>query len=248
MNRGPVVTGVGGCLLALLLGCRSSERDYEKAAQANTIEAYDEFLAQHPKADSAPEAKRRLSELVGERSYRYKSGYKGVAGAHKVTVQSTTNGLQVRAGSVTFLSRPGREVKMTPGDARLSFVMGEEIEFDGASFGFASFVSLQFQSGVVLPARLLLRSDGQGLQASGIRAVFPDAAKSAEVSLVIDPAVGATAYAGLRFGSPVVVGINEDGRVQVNHEGITATDSSGALWASRSLAADGSPPFVLIRR
>lgn len=247
MNRNSIAAPIGAFLVAVLLGCSSDEGDYEKAQQVNTIEAYEQFVARHPKSKRTPEAKRRLSELLAERSYRHKSNYKGATGARKITVRSTTDGLEVKAGSGTFLSRPGREVEMTPRDARLSFVTGG-IEFDQESFGFTSSVSLEFKDGVVLPALLLLASGSQGLQAKGIKAVFPDAAKSSEVSLVVDPAVGATSYAGLRFGSPCIVGIKDDGRVEVDREGVVATDASSATWVSRSLAADGSAPFVLIKR
>jgi hypothetical protein len=95
---------------------------------------------------------------------------------------------------------------------------------------------------------LLFQGGEQGLQAHGIRAVFPDTGRSSEVSLVVDPAVGATAYAGLRFNSSSVVRISEDGRVETDREGVTATDSTGSAWVSRSLTGDGSPPFVLIKR
>jgi hypothetical protein len=289
MLRRPLVNGIGACLLALLLGCRSDERDFERATRANTIEAYeqfvakhpsskhhssaserlaelqaerdlataqkadeigayDKFLAQHPKSKSAPDGKRRLSELLGQAAYRYKSGFKGATGAHRITVQGTASGSRIKAGPVKFLIRTGGPVEMTPRDARLSFVLGKELEFDAATFGLASFVRLDFKDGVVLPARLVFKSGEQGLQANSISAVFPDAARSSEVSLVVDPAVGSTAYAGLRFGSQGTVAINEDGRVEVDREGVTATDASGSVWASRSLAADGSPPFVIIKR
>jgi hypothetical protein len=36
--------------------------------------------------------------------------------------------------------------------------------------------------------------------------------------------------------------------VEVDREGVTARDPAGAVWVSRSLAADGSPPFVLVKR
>jgi hypothetical protein len=283
-----VTSSLSVCVLALLAGCGGDDKDYDAARRADTIEAYeqfvaehptgkhqasaagrleelraerdlatarksddiatyDEFLAGHPKSTGAAAVRARVRELVAERAYRFKAGYKGKAGARRIVVQSTAAGLQVKAGSVAFLSRQGEDVEMTPRDARLSFTV-EGFEFDRASFAMASRVTLEFKDGVVLPARLLMQDGGSGLQAAGIKAVYPDAVKSSEISIVVDPAIGSTAYGGLRFGSPAVVGTSEDGRVEVDREGITATDASGAVWVSRSLAADGFAPFVLVRR
>ncbi|RME46043.1 MAG: hypothetical protein D6795_15960, partial [Deltaproteobacteria bacterium] len=48
-------------LLLVAAGCASAA--YERARRANTVEAYEKFLQNHPDSDQAPEARQRLEQL-----------------------------------------------------------------------------------------------------------------------------------------------------------------------------------------
>lgn len=51
-------------LLLVTLGCSSDARNYEKARQANTIEAYEDFVQKHPDSKLVEQAKARAEELL----------------------------------------------------------------------------------------------------------------------------------------------------------------------------------------
>jgi hypothetical protein len=78
--------------------------------------------------------------------------------------------------------------------------------------------------------------------------LFPDAAKSSEVSIAIDPEAGATEYAGLKFHAAAKLAINEEGRLEADREGLNATDTGGTIWTARSLTADSRAPFVFVKK
>lgn len=51
-------------LIAMLVGCDGSRNDWEAARAANTREAYERFLRQHPKADLAVQAKAAIASIA----------------------------------------------------------------------------------------------------------------------------------------------------------------------------------------
>jgi len=51
-------------LLLVTLGCSSDARNYEKAQQANTIEAYQDFVQKHPDSKLVEQAKAQAEELL----------------------------------------------------------------------------------------------------------------------------------------------------------------------------------------
>lgn len=57
------ITFVNGLLILALLGCGTDERDFQQALAADTLKAYDEFLAHHPQSVHAAEVDRRSLEL-----------------------------------------------------------------------------------------------------------------------------------------------------------------------------------------
>lgn len=232
--------------LAIVLSGCAEKRAWTQTQQTDSVAAYDNFLAQHPQSPNAGRASQRLRELIAAQAYRHVSTFKGDDGAHQITVVTTKDGRQITAGHMTFLVAADL-VRVTPHDAKFDFSVGE-LEFDRESFGMAAFVVVRFEGGAKLPARLLFNSGSQGLSPKAFKALFPDAPKSAEISLAIDPAVGATDYAGLVFGAATTLAVNEQGRLEAAREGVTATDSNGAVWASRSLTADGQPPFVFLKK
>lgn len=47
----------------LLIGCNSAEKDYEKAQQENTVQAYEKFIEKHPQSDFVNDAKSNIDFL-----------------------------------------------------------------------------------------------------------------------------------------------------------------------------------------
>ena len=50
-------------LSLVIIGCNSAEKDYEKAQQENTVEAFEKFIEKHPKSDFVSEAKSSIEFL-----------------------------------------------------------------------------------------------------------------------------------------------------------------------------------------
>lgn len=57
-------------LAALALGGCADRREWRNAEAADTIEAYEAYLAQYPQGDYVPPAQRRLAELKEQRDWR----------------------------------------------------------------------------------------------------------------------------------------------------------------------------------
>jgi len=72
---------------------------------------------------------------------------------------------------------------------------------------------------------------------------FPDAPGSTNVAVTIDPAVGYTEIAGLRFAQVVTLNILMDGRVEADKGGVEASDTTGARWISKNVK-----PFLMVKK
>ncbi|HTW74498.1 MAG TPA: SPOR domain-containing protein [Steroidobacteraceae bacterium] len=75
MKRG-VVRGVASaiaCAALLLAGCSQESADWKQASVANTPEAYQLFLQQHPHAAEAAQAQARLQQLTEQRDWQIAS-------------------------------------------------------------------------------------------------------------------------------------------------------------------------------
>src|ERR1700683_4612935 len=65
---------VGGILLATLLACSHESRDWHSAQAANTIEAYQQFLTEHPQSAHTADAQAQVAELTEARDWQRASG------------------------------------------------------------------------------------------------------------------------------------------------------------------------------
>lgn len=64
------ILGTVSLLLAFfLLACSSTEADWQQAASANTIAAYQDFLKQHPNGEHADEARSRIHSLEDDQAW-----------------------------------------------------------------------------------------------------------------------------------------------------------------------------------
>ena len=79
-------------------------------------------------------------------------------------------------------------------------------------------------------------------------ALPPGAPGSSLLHVLINPAVGHTTLAGLRFQDTATVNIQPDGSVQVERPGVRATDLQGNRFVSESLPLpDGKREIVLVK-
>jgi cell division septation protein DedD len=65
-----VVIFVSGVLLACLAACSHEARDWHSAQAANTIEAYQQFLSQHPQGAHTADAQTLIAELTETRDWQ----------------------------------------------------------------------------------------------------------------------------------------------------------------------------------
>src|ERR1700733_10530567 len=64
----------GGILLATLLACSHESRDWHSAQAANTIEAYQQFLSEHPQSAHTADAQTQIADLTEARDWQRASG------------------------------------------------------------------------------------------------------------------------------------------------------------------------------
>jgi cell division protein FtsN len=57
-------------LLAAASGCTHEQRDWHSAQAANTIEAFEEFITEHPKSSRAADAQARIAQLTEARDWQ----------------------------------------------------------------------------------------------------------------------------------------------------------------------------------
>lgn len=75
-----------------------------------------------------------------------------------------------------------------------------------------------------------------------------DAPGSSHIHVEIDPELGRTRYAGLRFTTPCTLAVDRDGTLRAESEGIVGTDADGYAWESTELLHRGRRRVVFLRR
>jgi len=75
---------------------------------------------------------------------------------------------------------------------------------------------------------------------------IPDALGSRNIKIVINQEVGYTEIAGLRFREEAVINIGQDGAVEVNKEGVEASDKTGNFWISKNVKIEGSDSLTTV--
>ncbi len=58
------------CINFALCGCATTKRDWETARYQGTITAYEQFLQNHPSAEQASEAKRRIAQIIEDNEWK----------------------------------------------------------------------------------------------------------------------------------------------------------------------------------
>jgi len=93
--------------------------------------------------------------------------------------------------------------------------------------------------GVQIPATMVL-TGGR----TGDPEFIIDGLGSHDIKIAIDKTIGYTEYGGLKFQDEAIVGITRDGTVQVDREGVRATDAKGRHWISQK-RQDGETPIIV---
>jgi outer membrane protein assembly factor BamD (BamD/ComL family) len=68
-RSGVIAAALAIVLTGLLLGCSSTEADWQQATQGNTITAYQDFLKAHPNGQHADEARNRIHSLEDDQAW-----------------------------------------------------------------------------------------------------------------------------------------------------------------------------------
>ena len=74
----------------------------------------------------------------------------------------------------------------------------------------------------------------------------PDGLGSRHIEVVVVPAVGSTSLAGLNFKTSCILNIKPDGTVEVDKEGVWASDSSKRGYVSRKVTVAGRRMIVMV--
>ena len=78
------------------------------------------------------------------------------------------------------------------------------------------------------------------------KTLLPDALGSDNIRLIVDPAIGFTKLAGLRFKSDCVLNIWKNGTVEVNAPGVKAEDDAGHGYVSKEVSTQGRRAIVMV--
>jgi len=168
--------------------------------------------------------------------------------AENVVVEQTPQGVQVSGSEISALALiTGSSFKITtePEDAELEYTVGE-IKFDQFSGAAIVKANIRLGEGSTVPARLPMQ--GGTIFVAEMYGFVPGTSGSQNVSVRINPAVGHTDVAGLRFKEEVVLNIWEDGTVEVDEEGIVASDTQGNEWISKRAKLGDKTAVIMIRK
>lgn len=190
------------------------------------------------------------SKVSAENIYRYDSKDPKIGGARNVTVETTESGTMKVSGSEVSMS-----IKIsTPNRFEL------QIDPEGASYQYTiSGMKFDTRWGVIYEEVNIILGDGSSVPAqlpnqNGnvfvpiLYRFFPDAFGSRNISIKINKHIGYTMIAGLKFKQEATINIWKDGVVEVDREGIEATDESGTTWISKKVRVEGKNAIIMVRK
>ena len=82
---------IGLCLLMLVSGCSREQQDWRSAEAADTIEAYGQFIQQHPESELTVQARTRVAQLGEDRDWQ-RAGSADTVDAYREFVAQHPNG------------------------------------------------------------------------------------------------------------------------------------------------------------
>ena len=78
--------------------------------------------------------------------------------------------------------------------------------------------------------------------------IVPDALGSTNIHIIVEPGAGPTSFAGLDFRTDCILNIWKDGSIEVDKEGIEASDNLGSHYVSQEVTQDGKTSILMMRR
>ena len=187
--------------------------------------------------------------IAPEDMYRYSPEYPQDSGARNVTVEQTPGGIRVSGSGVSLLfvppTRSSFKVDVEPEDAPIQYQVGK-IPLDSSTGAMYMQIVMTLGEGSSLPAQIPMQ--GATVFTPKLYGPFPDALGSRDVTVKINEQVGHTRFAGLEFRQEVVLAVWEDGIVEVDREGVEASDGSGTAWISKQVEVEDELAIIMIRK
>ena len=114
----------GLVVVTLVAGCSREKIDWKSAESADTVEAYDRFIGNHPDSELATQARARVAQLQEERDWKLATGtdtadgYKGFLAKHPNGKWAEEARIRIENfaldGTATGLGKPVAETPTTP--------------------------------------------------------------------------------------------------------------------------------------
>jgi hypothetical protein len=187
--------------------------------------------------------------IAPEDMYRYSPEYPQDSGAKNVTVEQTPGGIRVSGSGVSLLfvppTRSSFKVDVEPEDASIQYQVGK-IPLDSSTGAMYMQIVMTLGEGSSLPAQIPMQ--GATVYTPKLYGPFPDALGSQDVTVKINEQVGHTRFAGLEFRQEAVLAVWEDGIVEVDREGVEASDGSGTAWISKQVQVEGEDAIIMVRK
>ena len=184
--------------------------------------------------------------VTAEDVYRSVDADKGLSGAKNITVELSKKGMVVSGSEISVLARITQNsfsVDTVPEDVELQYTI-DNIAFNPTG-SMVMKAHLVLGPDSSLPA--LLPMQGGTIYVAKDYGFVPGAINSQNITVKIDPSVGHTDIAGLRFGREVILNIWEDGSIEVDKEGVEATDKDGVRWISKKVNFDGKRAILMVK-
>lgn len=181
--------------------------------------------------------------------YRYSPEYPQESGAKNVTVEQTPGGIRVSGSGVSLLfippTRSSFKVDVEPEDASITYKVGK-IPLDSSTGAMYMQIVMTLGEGSSLPAQIPMQ--GATIFTPELYGPFPDALGSQDITVKINEQVGHTRFAGLEFRQEVVLDVWEDGVVEVDREGVEASDEGGTVWISKEAKVEDEVAIIMVRK
>jgi hypothetical protein len=187
--------------------------------------------------------------VAPEDIYRYSPEYSQESGAKNVTVEQTPGGIRVSGSEVSMLfippTRSSFKVDIEPEDASVKYKVNK-IPLDSSTGALYMQVVMTLGEDSSLPAQIPMQ--GASILAPELYGPFPDALGSQDITVKINEQVGHTRFAGLEFRQEAVLDVWEDGIVEVDGEGVEASDEGGTVWISKEVEVEDEVAIIMIRK
>ncbi|MGD2205443.1 MAG: hypothetical protein PVH17_01575 [Anaerolineae bacterium] len=187
--------------------------------------------------------------VAPEDIYQYSPEYPQESGARNIAVEQTANGTKISGPEISLLflppTRTSFKVDVEPEGASVKYKVNK-MPLDGNTGAFYMQVVITLGEDSSVPAQIPMQ--GASFFAPELYGPLPDALGSQDITVKINEQVGHTRFAGLEFRQEAVLGVWEDGTVEVDREGVEASDESGTAWISKEVKVEDKVAIIMIRK